>query len=263
MTLQIAIHAFSLLVFYFSFIFVIGQIKKDNSIADTAWGGGFILLAVYSLYIGPSPGIRSTLTTLLVFLWGIRLSLHIYNRNKPKGEDYRYKAMREKWGMRHLTLKAFVYVYMTQCVLLYIIALPIIHSNVSRNQPLNLLSYFGIILWITGFIFESVGDHQLAVFKKNPQNRGKIMTCGLWSYTRHPNYFGEACMWFGIFFISITSVSSLWLIVSPLTITHLVVNVSGVKLLEKKYIGNTAFESYKATTNAFIPGPRKSKRKEV
>ncbi len=262
MTLFIAIKIFILLAVYFLIVFVIGQIKKDNSIVDTAWGSGYVLVALYTLFTSPAPGSRSILTTLLVLIWGLRLSLHIYRRNKPKGEDYRYKAMREKWGNKYPTLKAFFYVYMTQCVMLYIIALPIVHSSTTVHQNLSLISYLGLVLWLTGFIFESIGDYQLAQFKKNPKNKGKIMTQGLWSYTRHPNYFGEACMWFGIFFIAITSPVSLWLIISPLTITHLVVNVSGVKLLEKKYIGNRAFESYKSVTNAFIPGPRKHKRQE-
>lgn len=258
----IALKSLLILIAYFFIVFILGQIKKDNSIVDTAWGGGFILLALSSAFMSKHFGLRGGFTTLLVLIWGFRLSLHIYKRNRSKAEDYRYQEMRDKWGSSHPVLKAFVYVYLLQCILLYVIGLPILHANSVSNQSIGLSAILGLLLWGTGFFFEAFGDYQLAVFKRDPQNKGKIMTQGLWAYTRHPNYFGEACMWFGIFFISADQLGSVWLIISPLLITHLVVNVSGVKLLEKKYIGNVTFEAYKKRTNAFIPGPKKRQHDE-
>lgn len=137
--------------------------------------------------------------------------------------------------------------------MLFIISLPITVSNYSSNQSIKTIGFMGIIIWVIGFYFESVGDRQLKEFKSKPENKGKIMTSGLWSYTRHPNYFGEATMWWGIFTITITSVTQLWIIISPVLITTLFLFVSGVPLLEKKYKNRPDFIEYANRTNKFFP----------
>ncbi len=142
--------------------------------------------------------------------------------------------------------------YLVQFILCIIIVFPVIFMNISGNVKLSSLTFVGLIVWIVGFIFESLGDKQLKEFKSKPENKGKLMTIGLWSYTRHPNYFGEATQWWGIYLISISNLNNLWLIFSPIVITLLVRFVSGVPLLEKKYEGREDWKKYKRRTSIFF-----------
>ena len=137
--------------------------------------------------------------------------------------------------------------------MLFIVSLPITYGNNSPNQGLGWISYIGVAIWIIGYFFEVVGDKQLKDFLADPKNKGKLMTSGLWSYTRHPNYFGEATMWWGIFLIAITSLSGIWIIISPIVITYLLVFVSGVPMLEKKYKDRPDFILYSKHTPKFFP----------
>lgn len=241
------------ILLYFSAIFVLAQILKNNSIVDSFWGPGFLVVAIYTFLASENIGFRAIIVTALVAVWSIRLFMHITIRNWNKPEDYRYINMRKRWGNKFPMLKAYFNVFVFQGVMLFIISLPITMSNNSSNQKISLLGVLGIIIWLIGFYFESVGDKQLKDFKSKKENKGKIMTSGLWSYTRHPNYFGEATMWWGIFVITITSVSQLWIILSPVLITVLLLFVSGVPLLEKKYKDRTDFIQYAKRTNKFFP----------
>lgn len=249
----------ALVVFiYFNIIFILAQVLKNNSIVDSFWGPGFLVVALYTFIKEGSFGLRSIVVTTLVLLWSLRLFFHITIRNWNKPEDYRYINMRKRWGTSFPTVKAYLNVFILQGVLLYIISLPIILANTTQNQDLIMLNYVGIVLWVVGYYFEVVGDKQLKDFKNDKKNKGKLMTSGLWSYTRHPNYFGEATMWWGIFIVAISKLNEIFIIISPITITLLLLFVSGVPLLEKKYENRPDFIEYSKRTNKFIPWfPRK------
>lgn len=247
-----------LILIYFTVIFVVAQILKNNSIVDSFWGPGFFIVAAYTFLIAKNQGTRTLILTALVTIWAFRLFVYITLRNWNKPEDYRYINMRKRWGNSFPMLKAFINVFLLQAIINYIVALPIIVTNTSSNQNMSILNYLGVLLWIVGFAFEVIGDSQLKAFKANKENKGKLMTEGVWKYTRHPNYFGEAAMWWGIFLISVSGIGDSLFIISPVLMTLLLLFVSGVPLLEKKYAGREDFEAYARRTNKFFPGiPKK------
>jgi steroid 5-alpha reductase family enzyme len=254
------LETFLILFIYFFSIFIIGQIMKDNSIVDIGWGSGFVISAIYTFIRYDNSGLKGILITLAIILWGSRLTYHIAKRNIGKQEDYRYVKMRKRWGDKLVLIKAFLNVYFLQLVIQYIVTLPVIYGNTGYQQ-LSWFNYVGIVVWGIGFFFEAFGDYQLKQFKKNPANKGKIMDKGLWSLTRHPNYFGDSAMWVGIFLIAITDWKGIWIIVGPTLMTFFLVFVSGVRLLEKKYKGREDYENYKMRTSSFIPlMPKKVKK---
>lgn len=231
---------------YFTLVFLIAQKLKNNSIVDSAWGPGFAVGAVGAVFMGLDV---PRVIPLLICLWALRLFLHISYRNFGKPEDYRYLAMRESWG-NHPYMNAYFKVFMLQCGLLFIILLSAISST---RQIRSIQGYIlGIIIFFFGLIFETLADEQLRRFVKY-KSKGQIMQSGLWRYSRHPNYFGEATVWWGIYLISISYGAPLWTIISPLLITLLVRYVSGVPLLEKRYSDNQAYKQYKKETSVFIP----------
>lgn len=255
------LETFVFLLIYFLIIFVIGQIVKNNSIVDIAWGSGFVLSALYTFFRNPNSDIKGIIITLAIVIWGSRLTYHIAKRNIGKPEDYRYVDMRKKWGNKFVLVKAFFQVYFLQLLIQFVVTLPVIYGN-SREQTMLWFNYIGIFVWLTGFYFEAYGDYQLKQFKKNPDNKGKLMDKGLWSITRHPNYFGDATMWFGIFLIAIANITGIWIIIGPLLMAFFLRFVSGVRLLEKKYAGNKDYDAYKERTAAFIPWIKVKKREE-
>jgi len=237
---------------YMTAVFLIAVLAKDNSIVDVAWGPGFILVAVVTFWLRPGFEARHLLITLLVAIWGLRLAIHIFLRNRGRGEDFRYAKWRKDWA-RWFIPRSFFQVFMLQGIFMLIISSSIVLVNRSPESGLTLLDALGGILWLIGFLFEAVGDYELKRFKQKPESKGKIMTTGLWKYTRHPNYFGEAALWWGIWLIAL-SVDSGWAaIISPLTISFLLLKVSGVKMLEKKYAGNEEFAAYARLTSPFFP----------
>ena len=247
-----------IVIIYFTIFFIVAQIKKDNSIIDIAWGLGFVLIALTTLLINKNSGDRQIIITILTAIWGIRLALHIFIRNLGRGEDYRYKDMRERMKNNYF-INTYFKVFLVQAFFMMIISIPIIFINSSPASSLNIIDIIFIIIWLIGFVFESVGDLQLLIFKKNPDNKGKIMRYGLWKYTRHPNYFGETVQWWGVFLLSLISPISILTIISPITITTLLLRVSGVSLLEKKYKDNVEYQDYVKSTSSFIPSiPKKS-----
>ena len=171
---------------YMSFIFMLAWIKKDNSIVDIAWGIGFILVAILTFFLETEFVTRHILVTAMIFIWGSRLATHISIRNKGKGEDFRYAKWRKDWG-RWFFVRSFFQIYMLQGLLLLIIAYPVMLINHSEEPGITFLDILGLIIWLYGFFFEAVGDYQLLKFKVKAENKGKIMTQGLWKYTRHPN----------------------------------------------------------------------------
>jgi steroid 5-alpha reductase family enzyme len=235
-----------------SLIFMLAWIKKDNSIVDIAWGIGFIFVAILTFFLVTEFAVRHILVTALIFLWGSRLATHIAIRNKGKGEDFRYAKWRKDWG-KWFFIRSFFQIYMLQGLLLLIIAYPVMLINHSEDPGITFFDILGLIIWLTGFFFEAVGDYQLLKFKRKAENKGKIIAQGLWRYTRHPNYFGETAMWWGIFLMALSLKNGWTAIVSPLTITFLLLKVSGISMLEKKYVGNKQFEEYAKRTSAFFP----------
>lgn len=237
---------------YYILLFIIGQIKKDNSIVDMVWGIGFLIPAWISYFLGHQV-LKSFLVTVLVTLWALRLSFHIIRRNLGKSEDFRYVNMRKKWGSHLVYLKAFMQVYMLQMLMLILIAVSFVHTNLYAKGNLELLDIFGMIIWVIGFYFETTADYQLSKFKKDPNNKGKLLTTGLHQYTRHPNYFGEATMWWGIYVIGLSVSKGYLMIISPIVITGLVRFVSGVPLLEKHYENREDYQAYAKVTPIFFP----------
>lgn len=259
------LHVFLALFVFFVIFFIIAQIKNNNGLADVAWGLGFVVVAVTALISGGSYTIPQLAVTGLVLLWGFRLFFYLGIRNWNKPEDFRYVDMKRKWKT-NLKLKAFFFVFMLQMSFLFVIALPIMVVNLDATYETSTLSlivlFVGIVLWVIGFYFEALGDHQLKVFKSNPANKGKILMTGVWKYTRHPNYFGEALMWWAVWVVALSG-GNPWVwaaIIGPAFINYLLVFVSGVPLLEKKYKNNEAYQAYAKVTSIFIPLPKKKAR---
>jgi steroid 5-alpha reductase family enzyme len=237
---------------YMTLLFGLALAVKDNSIADIGWGIGFILVAVGTLFLGGEYVARQILVTVLVLIWGLRLSTHIYVRHRGKGEDPRYKKWREEWG-KHFVLRSYLQVFVLQGFFMLLISLPVIIVNTVENEALAWPDWMGLAVWAVGFTFEAMGDYQLSQFVNDPANRGRIIDVGLWRYTRHPNYFGEVTQWWGIFIIA-ARVPYGWIgLIGPLTITLLILKVSGIPMLEKRFEGNPEWEAYKRRTSVFLP----------
>jgi len=212
----------------------------------------FLAGVVYALNSDPRAP-RLALVLWLLALWAARLSVYITVRNMGKGEDRRYQEIRAR-NEPGFTWKSLYLVFWLQAGLAWVISLPLLGAFASI-EPLGLLDYAGVALWVVGFAFEAGGDWQLARFKKNPANAGKVMDQGFWRYTRHPNYFGEFCIWWGFWLIAV-SAGAWWSLPGAALISFLLLRVSGVTLLEKD-IGNRRpqYADYVLKTNAFFPGP--------
>ncbi len=225
--------------------------KKRADYADIVWGFGFMLLSWSSYFLGPRSPIGGLLS-ILVTLWALRLSLHIYLRNRGKEEDRRYQELFHQSKYPYF-LFLFFKVYLLQALFLYIISLPLLWTN-SFTTPLNLkLLYPALTLWCIGWVMESVSDYSLYRFKNRVENRGKLYTQGLWKYSRHPNYLGEIIQWWAIWWISLEVPFSIYFIISPLTITCLILFVSGIPMLEKKIKTHPDFPLYSKTASLLIP----------
>jgi steroid 5-alpha reductase family enzyme len=247
------------LFIYMCFAFGISLIRKDNGTADIAYGWGFVLLAWITFAHG-MPGLPAFVVSVLVTIWAARLSIRIFLRSRGKPEDFRYKKWREEWG-KTFVVRSFLQVYVLQGIIIFIVSTPVMLLNI-YNGPIifGLIALFGLVVWVKGFLFETIGDWQLGRFMANQENKGKIMNRGLWHYTRHPNYYGESLMWWGIAFIAFGTLGAtlpLWLaalsFIGPIVITFLLLKVSGVPLLEAHFAGNPEWEAYKAKTSVFIP----------
>lgn len=245
---------------FFTIVFIIAQSKNNNSIVDMGWGLGFIFIALHGILTAETMTLAGYTMFAMVLLWGLRLFLYISIRNWGKPEDYRYVAMREKWGNKHPRVQAFFKVFMVQGLLMMIVAAPI-HAAFLITTEVNMIwIIIAIVLFLIGFYFETVGDIQLRKFISNPANKGKVMQSGLWKYTRHPNYFGETVMWWSIFIVIVSAPWGIVSIIGPLLITLLLLFVSGVPLLEKKYMKKPEFVEYAKRTSIFFPWfPKKIK----
>jgi len=245
-----------ILFFYMTGWFIVSIWKKRNDVADVAWGLGFVLLSWGSLWIASSLNIRSLGVVFLVSIWGLRLAWHIALRHRGTDEDYRYATWRKTW--RFFYLRSFFQIYLLQGILLFSVLTPVLFIVYSPGGALNIIDFLGLMVWIAGFTFEAIGDAQLKNFLKQPENRGKLMQSGLWYYTRHPNYFGEVSQWWGIFIIALNVPYGYVSIIGPLTITFLILKVSGIPLLEEKMSTHPDFAEYSRKTSMFFPWfPRK------
>jgi len=233
-------------------MFVIGTAEKNNGLVDIGWGLGYCFIALYTFGHFAEGTFRQFVITIFVFIWGIRLATYLIKRNKGKAEDFRYAQWRKDWG-KWVYIRSFFQVYMLQGFLMILIATPIIQVNSTTNIGINVLDIIAIAIWIIGFYFEAVGDAQKSKFKADPSNAGKVMRSGLWAYTRHPNYFGEALMWWAIFLLAFANGNFFPAIISPIILTYLLLKVSGVAMLERKYKGNAEYKKYADEVPAFWP----------
>lgn len=226
---------------------------KNSSIVDIFWGTGFVVTYWAALFIGSIEiATRILLLGAIVTFWGLRLSIYIFSRNHGQPEDFRYAKWREENGSAWWW-RSFFKVFLLQGVIMLIVAAPLIAVLAANPANTNCsCEYAGFGLWLVGFMFEAGGDAQLARFKKDPSNKGKLLTTGYWSVTRHPNYFGDAAQWWG-FWLFAFSAGAWWTVFSPLIMTFLLMKVSGVAMLERTMKVKPGYEEYMARTSAFFP----------
>jgi steroid 5-alpha reductase family enzyme len=226
---------------------------KDASIVDRFWGISFLVIASAASAAGDGYETRARLVVLLVAIWGLRLSFHITVRGLGSGEDFRYRSMRRQWG-KQFPLTSLFTVFLLQGLLAWVVSLPV-QAAIEAEKPshLTMLDWLGILLWTAGFLFEAVSDWQLARFRDDPRNGGRLMDRGLWKYSRHPNYFGDALVWWGLWCFA-AATGQTWTVVGPLLMTWLLLRVSGVRMLERRLRqSKPGYEEYVRRTSAFIP----------
>jgi steroid 5-alpha reductase family enzyme len=234
-------------------VWAISLVMRDASIVDIAWGSGFVLVAWVSYWLSDGNSTRSFLLTALTTIWGLRLAIYLAKRNLGHGEDFRYQSMRRKHGDRFAIVSLYT-VFGLQGLLMFIVSLPVQLGQVREEPGFGIVGVFGVLVWGVGIYFEAVGDAQLARFKRNPANKGLIMDQGLWRYTRHPNYFGDSCVWWGLGLIAAESSLGLFGLIGPAVMTFLLVKVSGAAMLDRAMLKRKpGYENYVATTSGFIP----------
>lgn len=241
-------------IVFMSVMFVIGRRMRRYDIVDMAWGLVFIVVAVTSLLINQNTQLTSLVVLVLVAVWGIRLSSHIFRRIRSTNvEDKRYVEMRKKWQSGNEDLAIYLRIYITQALLATIVSLPVIAINSATVEVPSLFLIVGVLIWLFGFSIEAIADKQLRQFIRNPQNKGHLMTTGLWRYSRHPNYFGELTQWWAIGIIAL-GVPFGWIgLIGPIVISYLIIFVSGIPLMEKAFTGRNGWSDYQRRTSVLIP----------
>ena len=241
------------IVTFMTILWLISVLVKNVSIVDLFWGLGFVFSTAVYFALTKQSGIRGIILFILVSIWGIRLSLYLAWRNIGKGEDFRYREFRRQYGDKYWWISYFQ-TFLLQGILMWLISAPLLGAMFAATNPeLSILDYAGILIWIIGLIFETGGDWQLAKFKSDPSNKGKVLSAGFWHYTRHPNYFGDAAVWWGYAIICISAGSYLP-VLGSLLMTALIIKVSGVALLEKTLkTDKPEYDSYIRQTSSFIP----------
>ncbi len=250
------------ILFLVTALWLLSLALRDSSIVDIFWGAGFVISAWVYFALAPNGLLeRKLLIAALATIWGLRLSIHLLLRNWGRGEDFRYQAWRREAGPSWWW-RSYFKVFLLQGFLMWLISAPLLAAQVSPSpSSLGWLDALGVLLWAVGFFFEAVGDWQLRRFRQDPANKGRLLTTGIWRYTRHPNYFGDAVQWWAFFLVALAA-GGWWSFYSPVIMTFLLRSVSGVAMLEKT-LANTkpGFQEYVAATNAFIPWfPRKPSR---
>ena len=234
-------------------LWLLSLCSRNASIIDIAWGIIFLLLAWLAFALTPQGYLpRKLLICRLVTIWGLRLALHVGIRNRGKPEDFRYANWRAENGERWQWLSLFQ-VFLLQGFLVWIISAPILAAQTSGFPAiLTPMDLIGTMIWLIGFVFETVGDLQLMLFKANPANQGKLLTTGLWRFTRHPNYFGDAVLWWGFYIIALAAGEG-WTIFSPILMTFLLIRVSRAAMLEQHLGQKPGYKEYVRATSAFLP----------
>ncbi len=235
-------------------LWVVSVFLKNVSIVDSFWGITFILASISYYLNTEGHSARKELVVALVIIWGLRLSIYLGWRNWNKPEDYRYQTFRKNYGVKRYWWFSFFQVFLLQGILSWLVSIPILAAMYYKpNIELYFIDYIAVVIWLIGFIFEAGGDYQLAKFKNTEGNKGKVLQTGLWKYTRHPNYFGDATIWwaFGLFSVAVGGYIPL---LGPLLMSWLIVKISGVSLLEKTLKSTKPrYKEYIEKTNAFFP----------
>lgn len=235
-------------------LWLISLLLKNSSIVDIFWGAGFVISAWLYFFITPDGfTMHKLLLLILVTIWGLRLTIHVMIRNWRKPEDFRYQKWRQESG-KIWWIKSLFQVFLLQGLLMWIISSPLLAAQYYRKNPqFTWLDGLALLFWIIGILFEALGDAQLAKFRANPANRGKLLNTGVWHYTRHPNYFGDSTQWWAFYLLALAA-GGWWTIFSPVLMTFFLIRVSGVALLEKT-LSNTKprYREYMESTSAFIP----------
>ena len=233
-------------------VWLLSVVLRDASIVDIVWGLGFAVIAVVGSFLGTETP-RARLVLALAAIWGMRLAVHLFRRNAGKGEDYRYQAMRRRWGSRFGVVSLFT-VFALQGVIMWVVSLPV-QAAQTATGGFTVTDAAGAAVWLLGFAFESIGDEQLRRFKADPASQGRVMDSGLWRYTRHPNYFGDATLWWGLGIIG-AGTGAWWSLVGPLVMTVFLLRVSGVPLLERRMQRTRpGYAEYVRRTSSFLPLP--------
>nr|WP_255646742.1 DUF1295 domain-containing protein [Nocardiopsis sp. MT53] len=239
--------------------FAAGRRLGRHSVVDVAWGPAFVLVAAVCLATATGDPLRPALLLALTAVWGTRLAVHIGLRSRGSGEDPRYERLLSR-APGDRDLYALRVVYLLQGALVWLVSLPL-QFAAHAPGPLGWWAAAGAALWLLGFAFETAGDAQLAAFRRDPANRGRVMDRGLWAWTRHPNYFGDACVWWGLFLVAASGGPwTLLALPAPLVMTYLLTRGSGQRLLDEHMRGRPGWAEYEARTSAFVPRPPRPPR---
>jgi steroid 5-alpha reductase family enzyme len=250
----VAVASLAVLVLVYGATFLIGRRIGRYNVVDVTWGASFVAVAAVAAMFGTGDPFRRLLLLVLVAVWGLRLAWHMVGKSAGKGEDPRYdKLLRGDFSAVNVLRK----IFLIQAVAAWFISLPLQLSATLGATPRPLLPVLalGVVVWVVGVVFEAVGDHQLRTFKADPANKGKIMDRGLWSWTRHPNYFGDATVWWGLWLISIAGWISLATFLSPVAMSYFLVYATGARLTEKIMADRRGFREYCSRTSFFVPWP--------
>ena len=240
------------LVVLFGATFALARRIGKHSVVDVAWGLGFVVVALTTLVLSNGDDGRRVLISVMVVLWGSRLAWHIGRRNAGHGEDPRYEALLGKVPAEKRTAYVLRMVYGLQAALVLVISLPVQVAQYTTDA-LGPVAFLGVALWAVGLFFEAVGDWQLKRFKADPVNKGTVMDRGLWRFTRHPNYFGDACVWWGIWLVAAETGIGVLTVLSPIVMTLFLTKGSGAALTERRMAGRPGFDEYVARTSGFLP----------
>lgn len=251
--LETFIFSAGIVVLYMFVWFLISVVAKRNDVVDLAWGPGFLVIAITTMLYSHNYSQKAILISGLVAVWATRLFVHIWPRLRTKTEDFRYATWRKQWG-KSVYFRSFFQIFILQGLLMILVAAGIV-VNSHNSSLITWYNVLGIVIWTTGFMIETISDRQLASFLAKPTNQSRIMTSGLWHYSRHPNYFGEILQWWGLFLIVLPSTFWYVALLSPLTITFLIVFVSGIPLLEKKFATKPGYAEYANRTSVLVPLP--------
>ena len=238
----------------------VSLLRRDASIVDIAWGLGFVLIAWSAKFVSGASGSGNWLLLFMVSVWGLRLAGYLAKRNLDKGEDFRYRAMRRKHGERFAIVSLYT-VFALQGGLMFIVSLPVVLGQRETSSGAGFIAVLGFVVWAVGLYFEVVGDAQLARFKRDPRNTDQIMDQGLWSLTRHPNYFGDCLVWWGLAIVGASQGAGPWAFLGSLVMTVLLVRVSGAAMLDRLLAKRKpGYAEYMARTSGFIPMRRRVSR---